>query len=67
MDFITDLPPTAKQGAIYLWVIVDRLTKEVILEDMETIDAEACAERFLKIHYAYYGMPKTIVSDRGSN
>ncbi|KAF6783741.1 reverse transcriptase domain protein [Colletotrichum sojae] len=67
MDFITDLPPTKGRGARYLWVIVDRLTKAVTLEEMETMDARACAQRFLSCHYRTHGMPRTIVSDRGSN
>ena len=67
MDFITDLPPTGSSGARYLWVIVDRLTKAVTLEVMDTMEAEACARRFLWCHFRYHGMPKSIVSDRGSN
>ncbi|KAM4067118.1 integrase core domain-containing protein [Hirsutella rhossiliensis] len=51
MDFITDLPPTGLSKARYLWVIVDRLTKAVTLE----------------CHYRFHGMPRSIVSDRGSN
>ncbi len=67
MDFITDLPPTGPSKSRYLWVIVDRLTKAVTLEAMDTMDAEACAERFLQCHYRFHGMPRSIVSDRGSN
>ena len=67
MDFITDLPPTGPDGARYLWVIVDRFSKAVTLEVMPTMEAEACALRFLTCHYRFHGMPKSIVSDRGSN
>ncbi|KJZ69779.1 hypothetical protein HIM_10838 [Hirsutella minnesotensis 3608] len=67
MDFITDLPPTGASKAKYLWVIVDRLTKAVTLEVMDTMEAEACAKRFLQCHYRFHGMPRSIVSDRGSN
>ena len=67
MDFITDLPPTGETGARYLWVIVDRFTKAVTLEVMTTMEAEACAERFLNCHFRFHGMPNSIVSDRGSN
>ena len=67
MDFITDLPPTGTSHARYPWVIVDRLTKAVTLEAMDTMDAEACAQRFLYCHYRFHGMPRSIVSDRGSN
>ncbi|KJZ70218.1 hypothetical protein HIM_10404 [Hirsutella minnesotensis 3608] len=67
MDFITDLPPTGPSKARYLWVIVDRLTKAVTLEVMNTMEAESCAQRFLQCHYRFHGMPRSIVSDRGSN
>ncbi|XP_044716022.1 reverse transcriptase (RNA-dependent DNA polymerase) domain-containing protein [Hirsutella rhossiliensis] len=67
MDFITDLPPTGLSKARHLWVIVDRLTKAVTLEVMDTMEAEACAKRFLLCHYRFHGMPRSIVSDRGSN
>ncbi|KAM4063479.1 integrase core domain-containing protein [Hirsutella rhossiliensis] len=67
MDFITDLPPTGPSKARYLWVIVDRLTKAVTLEVMDNMEAEQCANRFLQCHYRFHGMPRSIVSDRGSN
>ncbi|KAF4492180.1 Transposon Tf2-9 polyprotein [Colletotrichum fructicola Nara gc5] len=66
MDFITDLPLTDK-GERYLWVIIDRLGKGVTLEAMESMEAEACAERFLSCHFRFHGVPTSIVSDRGSN
>jgi transposase InsO family protein len=67
MDFITDLPPTGQSGARYLWVIVDRFTKAVTLEVMDSMEAEACVQRFLSCHFRFHGMPNSIVSDRGSN
>ncbi len=67
MDFITDLPPTGPEGAQNMWVITDRLGKNTTLERMETMEAEACAERFLQCHYRFHGFPRSIVSDRGSN
>ena len=67
MDFITELPPSGKNQARNLWVITDRLTKGVTLEAMETMEAEACAERFLQCHFRFHGWPRAIVSDRGPN
>ncbi|KAM4063475.1 integrase core domain-containing protein [Hirsutella rhossiliensis] len=61
------LPPTGPSKARYLWVIVDRLTKAVTLEVMDNMEAEQCANRFLQCHYRFHGMPRSIVSDRGSN
>ncbi|KAF4476972.1 Transposon Tf2-6 polyprotein [Colletotrichum fructicola Nara gc5] len=66
MDFITDLPPTDKNER-FLWVIIDRLGKGVTLEAMQSMEAEACAERFLSCHFRFHGVPTSIVSDRGSN
>ena len=43
MDFMTDLPPSAKSGARTLLVITDRLSKGVILIPMLSISAPAAA------------------------
>jgi transposase InsO family protein len=67
MDFITDLPPTGPNSSRYLLVITDRLTREVVLEALPTMEAEACAQRFLECYYRYHGAPSSIVSDRGTN
>lgn len=34
---------------------------------MNTMNAEACANRFLQCFYRFHGFPKAITSDRGSN
>lgn len=65
MDFMVSLPKARKTGRTVLWVIVDRLTKNVTVEAMGDCDAAACAERFLSCHYRFHGLPKSIVSDRG--
>ena len=46
-------------------VIMDRMTKGVILQDMKDVSAEAIAERFIKCYYPYYGVPTAITSDQG--
>lgn len=66
IDFMTDLPANKDQPR-YLLVITDRLSKEIILEAMHTMSAEACAERFLQCFYRFHGFPQAITSDRGSN
>jgi len=48
-------------------VIKDRLLKEVVLEPILTMEAEACAERFMWTFVRYHGWPKDIMSDRGGN
>jgi hypothetical protein len=67
IDFMTDLPAKEKDDPRYLMVITDRLSKAVTLEAMTTMDAEACAERFVQSHYRFHHFPRAMTSDRGSN
>jgi transposase InsO family protein len=64
MDFIVDLP--LSDGCTNLLVITDRLGKGCILTPMATITTSATAETFLCYFVAYHGLPRAIVSDRGS-
>jgi IS30 family transposase len=66
MDFIVGLPRTTK-GYDSIWVIVDRLTKishflPVKTDHPVTVYAQLYIARTLSPH----GVPKTIVSDHGS-
>ena len=66
IDFIIGLPPTQK-GFDLIWVIVDRLTKSAhfILVSTRYRPHEYAAlyiTHILRLH----GVPRTIVSDRGS-
>jgi hypothetical protein len=66
MDFITGLPKTSR-GFDSIWVIVDRLTKSShfipVKVDYSAITyARIYIARILSLH----GVPKTIVSDRGT-
>ena len=66
MDFIVGLPKTAK-GFDSIWVIIDRLTKTAhflsVKATYTTVTyAKICFDRILSLH----GVPKTIVSDRGT-
>ncbi|KAI1002886.1 hypothetical protein K3495_g5321 [Podosphaera aphanis] len=63
---MTDLA-AYKDQSHYLIVITDRLSKEIILEAMCTMTAEACATRFINCFYRFHGFPRAISSDRGSN
>ena len=63
---MVDLPADKDQPR-YLMVITDRLSKEITLEAMNSMSAEACAERFLQCFYRFHGFPRAITSDRGSN
>jgi len=66
MDFIVGLPITS-QHQDSNWVIVDRLTKTahfipVHTENLAKKYVEICINRIVCLH----GIPKTIISDRGT-
>jgi hypothetical protein len=64
MDFIMDLPKSP-QGNDALLVVVDKLTKYVILVPCQTsCAAVVAAELFFKNVYQWCGLPKKIISDR---
>jgi transposase InsO family protein len=62
MDFITGLPHTSK-GYDSMWVIADRLTKVPV---KTTFEVSQLAELFMAWIVSLHGVPKKIVSDRGS-
>ena len=71
MDFITDLPespdgdPKVLRDSIL--VVVDRYTKmSIYIATNKTVTAEQLAEVFLQRVIRSFGLPKGIVSDRGS-
>jgi hypothetical protein len=63
MDFIG--PLATSQGCNMILVITDRLSKGVILEPCESIDADYIAKLFLRTFYRRHGVPSAITSDRG--
>ena len=69
MDFITDLPPGKLNEGVYdtILVIVDRYTKmNLYLPTTKryiSVELTQLLERYVVRHY---GLPKGIVSDRGS-
>lgn len=65
IDFITDLPPS--QGCTNILVITDRLSKDIFLFGTDTMDAPFCAKLFIDRYYRYFGFPRYLTSDRGSN
>jgi hypothetical protein len=66
MDFIMGLPLTARKFNS-IWVIVDQLTKSTHFIPVNT---NYNAQKYAKIYIArvlyLHGVPKTIMSDRGS-
>ncbi len=66
MDFIVGLPRTSA-GYDSIWVIVDRLTKVAHFIPMKTTYSGAkLAELYMARIVCLHGVPKKIVSDRGS-
>jgi hypothetical protein len=66
MDFITGLPRT-KSGYDSIWVIVDRLTKVAHFIPVKTTYTSAkLADIYMKRIICLHGVPKSIVSDRGT-
>ena len=64
MDFTTHLPVTP-EGYNTLLVIVDRLTKMVILVPMtDTASAADVASLFLNHVFKHFGMPDELITDR---
>nr|AAX96295.1 retrotransposon protein, putative, Ty3-gypsy sub-class [Oryza sativa Japonica Group]ABA91783.1 retrotransposon protein, putative, Ty3-gypsy subclass [Oryza sativa Japonica Group] len=66
MDFITGLPRTSS-GHDSIWVVVDRLTKVAhFIPVHTTYTGKRLAELYLSRIICLHGVPKKIVSDRGS-
>jgi uncharacterized FAD-dependent dehydrogenase len=66
MDFIVGLPLTARKSDL-IWVIVDRLTKST---HFILVNTKYRVEKYVELYIArvlcLHGVPKTIISDRGS-
>jgi transposase InsO family protein len=66
MDFIVGLPRT-RDGYDSIWVIVDRLTKVAHFIPVKTMYTGAkLAELYMSRIVCLHGLPKKIVSDRGT-
>lgn len=69
MDFITDLPPSMRDGCVYdaILVIVDRFSKmNVYVPTTKTCNAVTLAKILVQEVVRRFGVPRGIVSDRGS-
>ena len=65
MDFIG--PLSLSQGFDMIVVFTDRLSKGVLLAACHsTITSEEFAKLFITVHYSLHGLPRAMVSDRGS-
>lgn len=69
IDLIVDLPPSSRSGVVYdsILVVVDRYTKTArYIPCNKTCTADELATLFYTEIVCRYGVPKGIVSDRGS-
>jgi hypothetical protein len=69
MNFITDLPPSRNNKAVYdaILVIVDRFSKmSLYILAEKTWRAEDLADSFVKRVISRFGVLKAVVLDRGS-
>ena len=66
MDFVGPLPKTEK-GHDFILVVVDRLSKMAhFLPCQSDIDGAGVAELFIERVWSQHGLPKSIVTDRGT-
>jgi IS30 family transposase len=66
MDFIVGLPRT-RAGYDSIWVVVDRLTKAAhFIPVKTTYNSAVFAELYMSRIVYLYGIPKKIISDRGT-
>lgn len=65
IDFITDLPPS--EGCSNIMVITDRLSKDIFIFGTNSMTSENCARLFIDRYYRYFGFPRYLTSDRGSD
>jgi len=65
MDFIMDLPKSEGNDAIL--IVIDRLTKMAhFLPCTKEINAQQFSELFMREIFRLHGLPKDIITDRGS-
>jgi hypothetical protein len=66
MDFIVGLPRT-RASYESIWVVVDHLTKaDHFIQDKTTYNSAVLAELYMSWIVCLHGVPKKIVSDRGT-
>jgi len=65
MDFITDLP--LSEGSDAVLIIIDRLTKMAhFIPSTKEMNARQFQETFIKEIFRLHGLPRDIITDRGS-
>ena len=64
MDFITRL--LIFEGCSNIVVLTDRLSKGVVVDRLEDIEAETVTKWFLRKYYPHHYLLDAIISDRGT-
>jgi hypothetical protein len=64
MDFITDL--LELEGCRNMIIITDRLSKGVVADGLDDLEAEIVVKWFIRRYYPYYFLLFAIVLDRGA-
>jgi hypothetical protein len=62
MDFITDL--LELEGCRNMIVITDRLSKGVVVDRLDDLEAETVVKWFIRRYYPYHFLPFAIVSNK---
>ena len=66
MDFVGKFAPGRLTGNTMCLVMVDKFSKYVMFESVpESVDAEQTADIFLRRVVSQFGVPETVISDRG--
>jgi hypothetical protein len=63
MDFITDLPKL--EGYTNIVVVTDRLSKGVVADRLNDLEANIVAKWFVRRYFPYHFLLFIIMSDRG--
>jgi len=63
-DIIGPLPPS--NGYRYLLTVIDRFTRWVTATPMKEVTAASTADAFMQGWIQYYGVPKILSTDRGT-
>jgi hypothetical protein len=64
MDFIIDL--LESEGCRNIIIIIDRLSKEVVADGLDDLEAKIVVKWFIRRYYPYYFLPFAIILDRGA-
>ena len=59
-------PLSSSQGFRYLLTVIDRNTRWIEVKKLEDINSTAVMAAFIKFWISRYGVPITVITDRGT-